>query len=376
MWSTLSSLHVCTAGLGRNDDIPCGSAYCIWQVQTLKCNTSFKLFYPKKSPSGKSWKPLNRPKKFPIELNVGSTTFDKFHHIIADACNVKVKNAGVLITNALASGAPKLAWHVWHLPEIAKEFMKKNDYQIKDEASYRHWIDTIFELGKDHTKASLELTMDNPGTNKKLAQAEINVQDHVLTEEAAKDAVAKHKATGNDSSVEVVTASDFSPLNVHMKKLFELHKPNKKYNPTIPVFRDPTDMTNRYLLLTTAVCQEWAHALRGKVDGLDWFNPPAKFKMLKLSSKKRKTGNSSDTAGPPIVPNFDLVRKYVEFVNIDPAKREKVLKTLADNEIDHPRLFESKSITDECMRRWGLADGTIAHLKDNVNRYLDHLASK
>ncbi|KAI9626055.1 hypothetical protein H4Q26_016044 [Puccinia striiformis f. sp. tritici PST-130] len=331
---------------------------------TLKCNTSFKLFYPKKSPRGKSWKPLSHLKKFPIKLNVGLTTFNKFHHIIADACNAKVKNAGVLITNALASGAPKLAWHVWHVPAIAEE------QGVLPPLDGHH-----VELGKDRTEASLELTMDNPGANKKLAQAEIDVQDHVLTKEAAKDAAAKRKATGDDSSVEVVTASDFSPLNVHMRKLFELHEPNKNYHPTIPVFRDSTD-PDQYLLLTTAVCQEWAHALRGKVDGVGWFNPPAKFKMLKLSSKKRKTGDSSNTVGPPIVPDFNLVRKYVKFVNLDPAKRENVLKTLANNETDHTRLFESKSITDECMRRWGLADGTIAHLKDNVNQYFDHLGSK
>ncbi|KAI7967919.1 hypothetical protein MJO29_001196 [Puccinia striiformis f. sp. tritici] len=98
---------------------------------TLKCNTSFKLFYPKKSPRGKSWKPLSHLKKFPIKLNVGLTTFNKFHHIIADACNAKVKNAGVLITNALASGAPKLAWHVWHVPAIAEEFMKKTIIKSK-----------------------------------------------------------------------------------------------------------------------------------------------------------------------------------------------------------------------------------------------------
>ncbi|KAI7941396.1 hypothetical protein MJO29_013470 [Puccinia striiformis f. sp. tritici] len=83
--------------------------------------------------------------------------------------------------------------------------------------------------------------MDNPGTNKKLAQEEIDIQDHVLTKEAAKDAAAKRKATGNDSLVEVVTASNFSPLNVLMKKLFEPHEPNKNYYTTIPVFHDPTD---------------------------------------------------------------------------------------------------------------------------------------
>ncbi|KAI7961936.1 hypothetical protein MJO28_000030 [Puccinia striiformis f. sp. tritici] len=328
---------------------------------TLKCNTSFKLFYPKKSPRGKSWKPLSHLKKFPIKLNVGLTTFNKFHHIIADACNAKRSSQTSLACLAC--------------PSDSRRVHEKNDYQIKDKASYRHWMDTIVELGKDRTEASLELTMDNPGANKKLAQAEIDVQDHVLTTEAAKDAAAKRKATGDDSSVEVVTASDFSPLNVHMRKLFELHEPNKNYHPTIPVFRDSTD-PDQYLLLTTAVCQEWAHALRGKVDGVGWFNPPAKFKMLKLSSKKRKTGDSSNTVGPPIVPDFNLVRKYVKFVNLDPAKRENVLKTLANNETDHTRLFESKSITDECMRRWGLADGTIAHLKDNVNRYFDHLGSK
>ncbi|KAI9631545.1 hypothetical protein KEM48_014241 [Puccinia striiformis f. sp. tritici PST-130] len=230
------------------------------------------------SPRGKSWKPLSHLKKFPIKLNVGLTTFNKFHHIIADACNAKVKNAGVLITNALASGAPKLAWHVWHVPAIAEEFMKK----------------TIIK-----SKTSVLPPLDGHHS-----QAEIDVQDHVLTTEAAKDAAAKRKATGDDSSVEVVTASDFSPLNVHMRKLFELHEPNKNYHPTIPVFRDSTD-PDQYLLLTTAVCQEWAHALRGKVDGVGWFNPPAKFKMLKLSSKKRKTGDSSNTVGPPIVPDFN-----------------------------------------------------------------------
>ncbi|KNF03638.1 hypothetical protein PSTG_03159 [Puccinia striiformis f. sp. tritici PST-78] len=193
-----------------------------------RCNTSFKLFYPKKSPSGKSWKPLNHLEKLAIELNVGSTTFANFHRLIADACyNEKVKKAGVLIMNALASRATKLAWHVWHVPAIAEEFMKKNNYQIKDKESYRHWMDTIVELGKDRIHASLELTMDNP--------------DHVLTKEAAKDATAKRKATGNYSSVEVVTASNFSPLNVLMKKLFELHEPNKNYHTTIPVFHNPTD---------------------------------------------------------------------------------------------------------------------------------------
>ncbi|KAI9615120.1 hypothetical protein H4Q26_011660 [Puccinia striiformis f. sp. tritici PST-130] len=259
------------------------------------------LFYPKKSPSGKSWKPLNHLEKLAIELNVGSTTFADFHRLIADACNEKVKKAGVLIMNALASRATKLAWHVWHVPAIAEEFMKKNNYQIKDKESYRHWMDTIVELGKDRIHASLELTMDNP--------------DHVLTKEAAKDATAKRKATGNYSSVEVSR----------------------------------------------------------KVDGVGWFNPLAKFKMLKLSSKKRKT---SDTTGPPIVPNFDLISEYVEFVNINPAQQEKVLKALADNEIDHPKLFDSKSITADCMRRWGLANGTIAYFKDNVTQYLDHLGSK
>ncbi|POV97001.1 hypothetical protein PSHT_14832 [Puccinia striiformis] len=180
--------------------------------------------------------------------------------------------------------------------------------------------------------------MDNPGTNKKLAQEEIDIQDHVLTKEAAKDAAAKRKATGNDSLVEVVTASNFSPLNVLMKKLFEPPRAQQK------------------LLYNNSICYEWAHAM-----------------MLKLSSKKRKT---SDTTGPPIVPNFDLIREYVEFVNINPAQQEKVLKALADNEIDHPKLFDSKSITAECMRSWGLANGTIACFKDNVTQYLDHLGSK
>ncbi|KAI7939966.1 hypothetical protein MJO28_013618 [Puccinia striiformis f. sp. tritici] len=240
----------------------------------ILCNTSFKLFYPKKSPSGKSWKPLNHLEKLAIELNVGSTTFADFHRLIADACNEKVKKAGVLIMNALASRATKLAWHVWHVPAIAEEFMKKNNYQIKDKESYRHWMDTIVELGKDR---------------------------------------------------------------IH------------------------------------AICYEWAHAMSRKVDGVGWFNPLAKFKMLKLSSKKRKT---SDTTGPPIVPNFDLISEYVEFVNINPAQQEKVLKALADNEIDHPKLFDSKSITADCMRRWGLANGTIAYFKDNVTQYLDHLGSK
>ncbi|KNF04236.1 hypothetical protein PSTG_02585 [Puccinia striiformis f. sp. tritici PST-78] len=80
-----------------------------------------------------------------------------------------------------------------------------------------------------------------------------------------------------------------------------------------------------------------------------------------------KTCSCSESDLPALIkPNEDLLRKYVESV-IKPRKQEKVLKILVDHSVAHPSSFKSKTITKEKLLKWGLSDGIVAQLRDNVS---------
>ena len=53
-----------------------------------------------------------------------------------------------------------------------------------------------------------------------------------------------------------------------------------------------------------------------------------------------------------------------------------VFNILDENDITSFRFFKSKTITHEHMSKWGLSNGVIAQLLDNVTNYKRHLHKK
>ena len=109
--------------------------------------------------------------------------------------------------------------------------------------------------------------------------------------------------------------------------------------------------------------------------------PPSNFPVFDLRSKKEKIDHASHGPSPHsaqsvIKPDSDLLQEYIEFVNFFPAIRKQVFQILDKEEITHPKFFASQTIPPHCMLAWGLKDGVIAQLRDNVLNFEQHLASK
>ena len=96
-----------------------------------------------------------------------------------------------------------------------------------------------------------------------------------------------------------------------------------------------------------------------------------------LASKQKKNNDSSDSDSEDsesgIQSNSTTISKYLDFINLRPSKKQSVLDILETNDIVSFKLFKSKTITHENMSKWGLSDGIIAQLKDNVSKYKRHL---
>ncbi|EFP80033.2 uncharacterized protein PGTG_05258 [Puccinia graminis f. sp. tritici CRL 75-36-700-3] len=104
------------------------------------------------------------------------------------------------------------------------------------------------------------------------------------------------------------------------------------------------------------------------------------MKSKKLSSaKKRKLneGSSHQTKSPEpdsksdsvIDLGVNLLNEYLEFVKIPPGDSDGILHILTENKATNPQLFQSKNITREVMKEWGLHDVFIAQLQDNVLKF-------
>ncbi|OAV93024.1 hypothetical protein PTTG_27457 [Puccinia triticina 1-1 BBBD Race 1] len=264
-------------------------------AQIISCTTSFKLYYQKNQGQTKpTWKPIPSGKKFPFEIMVESMNFDAFQKAVADACDKQFANAGKIIEDALETGFPHLDWVVIMNVHKANEFKQAARYTVNNEASYAHWIATVVKTRSDQTDAWLELKMENPTESAKRLAAANEVQEHVLTKQAAKDATSTRKAPNNagpSGDVIEVPAGNFRALNCIMNKLYELHKPNSKYAGVLPVFIDPAD-PNRFIALKTPMIQKWAKAIMDNVTGVSMHTPPGEFKFEHLSKKSKKPTKS------------------------------------------------------------------------------------
>ena len=143
--------------------------------------------------------------------------------------------------------------------------------------------------------------------------------------------------------------------------------------------------------------------------------PPASLKYLNLSAKKRKvnastssgemsemgeivlqllanknqesaSGNkkndSATSSGSDDEESFGIksvtsnMHDYLDFIKIRPSKKDTVFDILDKNDITSFKFFKAKSITHENMSKWGLSDGIITQLRENVTHYERHLQKK
>ncbi|KNZ62077.1 uncharacterized protein VP01_1316g4 [Puccinia sorghi] len=189
---------------------------------------------------------------------------------------------------------------------------------------------------------------------------------------------SRHRNCDNSDKTNLSVFED--TVNLHMEKIYSKNPSNLKYDWDFPVYIDPQN-PNLYFPLTV-----------GKntgANGVSVFSPPLLIKFL-LSSKKRKTtqlfgskevhvqllgtllrnkaeggspaqadGNQSSTV--PL--ETDVMGNYLDFIKIRPDKQDTVLEILDQKDISSYRLFQSKSINQRKMSRWGLSDGIIAQLQ-------------
>ncbi|EFP78567.2 uncharacterized protein PGTG_04523 [Puccinia graminis f. sp. tritici CRL 75-36-700-3] len=348
--------------------------------QFISCTTKFKLYFPRKG-NQCVYDELSSNGKFSYSIRAGSIGLQEFYNLVADECEKNRVGAGDIIRDAVASGSPRMDWWISLKLRTAPQFNKnaKPRPKINDESAFAAWMQVIIDSGADNTNSYLELVMENPAVAKKKAKTDQAARAYKLARQAAQDANAsKRPAPGQDHPDQAPTAADFDTRNVLANKLLSIHQPNTKYERKLPVFIHPTK-DNQYIPLTGAVLDIWATALEKSVDGVSLYSPPASIKFEKVSAAKRqrldddqprrKYSPTSDSDSSVLIqPDDNLMRKYVEFV-IKPEKRDAVLQILDQHDIVHPKLFKSKTITEEKMSKWGLSDGIVAQLRDNVSRF-------
>ncbi|KNZ64667.1 hypothetical protein VP01_10059g1, partial [Puccinia sorghi] len=95
------------------------------------------------------------------------------------------------------------------------------------------------------------------------------------------------------------------------------------------------------------------HAELGSFSGVLINSPQPSLCYLNLNSKKRRlTVRSSDLDGDDssgAQSSTNMMSYYLDFIKVRPDKKQNILDTLKDNDIDCYKLFKSKNITHDHM---------------------------
>ena len=129
------------------------------------------------------------------------------------------------------------------------------------------------------------------------------------------------------------------------------------------------DLTSKKRKLNDASCT-----------GSDEMSEMGKIVLQLLADKKNTSEDSALSSGSYAEESFGIehetnnIKPYLDFIHIKSSKKDDVFETLDWNDITSFKFFKSKSITHDHMSRWGLSDGIIAQLCDNVAKYERHLS--
>ncbi|KAA1073227.1 hypothetical protein PGT21_004626 [Puccinia graminis f. sp. tritici] len=186
----------------------------------------------------------------------------------------------------------------------------------------------------------------------------------------------------------LVAAKDFDIYNMYRDQILNAHLPNFQYHDKIPVFIDPGDQSH-YILLTTGNVDKGAHDLTKPNTAVSLHFPPPKLKFEKLSASKkckldhcsscctrRITSQSDSNESSVFDPGVNLLEAYLEFIKIPAIERSEIARILTEHKAKNPIFFQSKNITRDVMKGWGLAGIYIARLRDNVKKFEKSKASE
>ncbi|KAH9449785.1 hypothetical protein MJO28_010871 [Puccinia striiformis f. sp. tritici] len=378
---------------------------------TITCSATFNLFYSRTNNANETvWKPMKSPKVFKFNLTAESTNYEQFINTLTAESDKSYRSAGPLIKNAIISKYPPLALTVYltRAPSLY-QFEKKDNYHIRDLASFNYWINAVAAIKKDTVNAVFKLVMESPGALEKQKATSTAAANYVLSQEAARVASTSRLNTlsgGESSQVDVAVSSNAfdETINLHKKELYARHAPNKKYEKDIPVFLHPSD-NDRYIPLTKAAMEKWALALDTGVDGVSVDSPPGSLVYVKLSAKKRKaneafptgtselgqllrvlTNNNKDSnssieldvasSSSDSEPIAATMEEYLTYLEFDTSEQTAIMKILKDNAVKRYQLFDPKFITEDKMLKWGLQDGHIAELKGNISKFQKYLKKR
>ncbi|KNZ47552.1 hypothetical protein VP01_6316g1, partial [Puccinia sorghi] len=238
-------------------------------------------FIPKNSQKKLVWKAVTSRQYFKFDFKPRSTSFSDFQQMVAAKCNSQFTGAGALIWDTIETVSPPIEWSVYLLwsPSLP-EFNKSANYLLSDVASFNQWIDSATGLGKDNVYCGLKLQMEDHGAMEKQAAVAVEVQNHLSTVEATRQASSsRHRNCDGSDEPDLGVFED--TVILHMEKIYSKHPPNLKYNRDFPVYIDPQN-PNHYFPLTVGTPGFGANEV-------SVFSLPSSVKFLSLSSKKRKT---------------------------------------------------------------------------------------
>ncbi|KNZ52733.1 hypothetical protein VP01_3467g2 [Puccinia sorghi] len=114
------------------------------------------------------------------------------------------------------------------------------------------------------------------------------------------------------------------------------------------------------------------------INSVSLYSPPSSIKFVSLNSKKRKTNHPSGSNNMAQLLACLLGQKgegsspTQSESNQSSTKQLAIIEILDHNYISSYKIFQSKSISQAQMSQWGLSDGIISKLRDNVRKYEKH----
>ncbi|KAH9466097.1 hypothetical protein Pst134EA_013943 [Puccinia striiformis f. sp. tritici] len=305
-------------------------------IHWVELTTNFKLYIADRNRARRRiWRPHSPADKFTIILPTGPgrPSFAEFHVLVANRCNDAVAGTESLIVDSLESGSNDIKWAV--TVRGTKEYKKAT--LINTEHLYNTWVNLLHR--QKQTEATLDLKMANPTAAERRAHNESLLTRQTLAR-AATTARAQNSQNRDNDDVEVsdVEGEDFDAVNVHVNRLYALHRFDATYDRDFPVYIDPGN-TRRYILLTVGNCQIWAQALLQQEQGVSLHSPPRSLSV-----------------------HSHAIRDM-----------ESIIEILDANGLTSYTLFKSSHLTNDALAALNINLGVVTSLRTNVARYKRYL---
>ncbi|KAI7966177.1 hypothetical protein MJO29_001925 [Puccinia striiformis f. sp. tritici] len=362
---------------------------CLDPIHLVELTTNFKLYIADRTRARKHiWRPHSPAEKFTILLPTGPGrhSFAEFRAMVASRCNDAVAGTESFIVDSLESGSDEIKWTV--TVRGTKDYKKATP--INTEQLYDTWINLLHR--HKSTEATLDLKMANPTAAVQRAHnASLLTRQNLAR--AATTACAQSSQNRNNDDVEVsdVEGEDFDEVNVHVNRIYAIHRFDATYDCDFPVYIDPGN-TRRYIVLTAGNCQIWARALLQEQRGVSLHSPPRSLKFFLQSRTRLRSvlaGNNHHHRGPgptrAVSPADDSdeepvelgddgasIRKYINFISVNShaiRDMESIIEILDANGLTSYTLFKSSHLTNDALAALNINLGVVTALRTNVARY-------